>query len=62
VDVSDARRLETVAELSGIEGLHVGGIELGEFHLAERRDDVLADLQFVVMIGARGEVSFGEVL
>src|SRR5918994_213107 len=55
VNVSHARRFETVFELRGIESLDVRGVELGEFHHAEGGGDVLPDLQLEVVVGARCE-------
>src|SRR5687767_10490158 len=51
VDVPDARGLEAVSELRGVERLDVRCCKLRKLEPAERGGDVPPDLQLVVMVG-----------
>jgi hypothetical protein len=62
VDVPDARGLEAVPELRGVEGLDVRRCALRKLELAERGGDVPPDLQLVVVVGSVSEVAACGVL
>src|SRR5215203_6349391 len=62
VYVPDARGLEVVSELRGVEGLDVRCRELRKLEPAERGGDVPRDLQLVVVVGSVSEVAACGVL
>lgn len=53
VNVGDAGGGETFGALGAVEGLHLHGSEFGEANPAKSGDDVMADIQFVAVPGAR---------
>ena len=62
MNVADARRFESCAELGGVEGLDVGCRELRELEPAESGGDVPPDLQLIVMVRAEAQVALCGVL